>query len=319
MARPVIFWFRRDLRLADNPALLAAIDAAHALGAPLLPAYVWEPRERRAWAPGGAARWWLWHSLRSLDGELRRLGSRLTLDHGDPVARLLALAEGTAAVRVVWAEGLEPDEAADDAALEAALHARGVEAEVIAQANLLADPLSVRTRDGRPYTVFTPYWRARLAAGPPDEPLSAPPSLPAALQDPHRLSLADLEPEAVRPWATGFGEVWEPGEPGAQRRLEAFLDGPLAGYAADRDRPDLEGSSRLSPHLHWGEVTARQVWHATGGVLAEAGLEPRARPRPIKPGGRGGRRACGGPPAPFSASSAGASSATTCWPRSRTP
>ena len=104
-------------------------------------------------------------------------------------------------------------------------------------------------------------------------PFPAARSLPAAPQDPHGLSFADLEPEAVRPWAVGFDDVWEPGEPEAHRRLEAFLDGPLAGYAADRDRPDLEGSSRLSPHLRWGEVTARQVWHATGGTLAEAGLE----------------------------------------------
>ena len=272
-ASPVILWFRRDLRLADNPALIAAIDAADGLGATLLPAYVWEPRERRAWAPGGAARWWLWHSLRSLDGELSRLGSRLALHRGDPVDRVLALAEETAAVRVVWAEGLEPDEAADDAALETALLACGIEAQVVKQVNLLADPLSVLTRDGRPYTVFTPYWRARLAAGPPEEPLPAARSLPAAPQDPRGLSLADLEPEAVRPWAAGFGEVWEPGEPGSQRRLEAFLDGPLTAYAADRDRPDLEGISRLSPHLHWGEMTARQVWHAAGGVLAEAGME----------------------------------------------
>jgi deoxyribodipyrimidine photo-lyase len=272
-ATPVIFWFRRDLRLADNPALLAAIDAARGLGAALLPAYVWEPRERRAWAPGGAARWWLWHSLRSLDAELRRLSSRLVIDRGDPVDRLLALAEETAAVRVVWAEGLEPDENADDDALEAALQARGIEAQVVAQANLLADPLSVHTRDGRPYTVFTPYWRTRLAAGPPDEPLPTARTLPAAPQDPRGLSLADLEPEAVRPWAAGFGDVWEPGEPGAIRRLEGFLGGPLAGYAADRDRPDLDDTSRLSPHLHWGEVTARQVWQAVSGVLAEAGLD----------------------------------------------
>jgi deoxyribodipyrimidine photo-lyase len=270
---PVILWFRRDLRLADNPALLAAVDAARDGGAPLLPAYVWEPRERRAWAPGGAARWWLWHSLRALDGELRRHGSHLHVERGDPVDRLLALARVTAAGRVVWAEGLEPDEVADDAALEAGLRARGLDATVVPQANLLGDPSGLRTKEGRPYTVFTPYWRARIAAGPPDEPSPAPRSLPPAPADAAGLSPDALEPEAVRPWAAGFDEIWAPGEAGAQRRLEAFVDGPLAGYASDRDRPDLEGSSRLSPHLRWGEVTARQVWHAVGGALAEAGLE----------------------------------------------
>ena len=144
---------------------------------------------------------------------------------------------------------------------------------LVPQANLLADPLGVRTPDGRPYTVFTPFWRARLAAGAPEAPLPAPATLPPAPADPAGLALAELEREAVRPWAAEFAAVWRPGETGAQARLERFLDGPLGEYAADRDRPDLEGSSRLSPHLHWGELTARQVWHAVEGTLAEAGLE----------------------------------------------
>ena len=105
-----ILWLRRDLRLGDNPALVAAAETARERGGRLLPVYVWEPRERRAWAPGGAARWWLWHSLRSLDADLRRLGSRLLVERGDPVACVLELAEHAAAGAVVWAGGLEPDE-----------------------------------------------------------------------------------------------------------------------------------------------------------------------------------------------------------------
>ena len=272
-APPTILWLRRDLRLGDNPALLAATEAARERGGDLLPVYVWEPRDRRAWAPGGAAQWWLWHSLQAFDADLRRLGSRLVIERGDPVAVVAALATREAAAAVVWASGLEPAELADDAALETDLQTRGIDVLVVPQANLLAGPLVTRTRDGRPYTVFTPFWRARLARPAPQAPLPAPEALPAAPHSPPGLALAELEPEAVQPWSAGFGEVWRPGEGGAHKRLAAFLDGPLGTYASDRDRPDLEGSSRLSPHLRWGEVTARQVWHAVDGALAEAGLD----------------------------------------------
>ena len=264
---------RRDLRLGDNPALLAAAEEARERGGGLLPVFAWEPRENRSWAPGGAARWWLWHSLRSLETDLRRLGSRLVVERGDPVDVVAALAEETGAGAVVWASGLEPNELADDRALETVLNARGVDARVVPQANLLADPLAVRTRDGRPYTVFTPFWRARLAGPAPEAPLPAPKALPEAPHSPAGFALAELEAEAIRPWATGFDAVWTPGERGAHARLGLFFEGPLGDYAVDRDRPDLEGSSRLSPHLRWGEVTARQVWHAVGGALEEAGLD----------------------------------------------
>ena len=120
-APPTIVWLRRDLRLGDNPALTAAARTARDRGGSLLPVYVWEPRERRAWAPGGAARWWLWQSLRSLDGDLRRLGSRLHLEHGDPARRVIELAARLSAGAVVWAGGLEPDESDDDTALVQAL------------------------------------------------------------------------------------------------------------------------------------------------------------------------------------------------------
>ena len=221
---PTILWLRRDLRLGDNPALLAAARKARDRGGDLLPVFVWEPPGRRTWAPGGAARWWLLRSLESLDADLRRLGSRLLVERGDPVDVVAALAADLGAGAVVWAEGLEPDETADDAALRAALNSRGVEAIVAPQANLLAAPLSVRTREGHPYTVFTPYWRARLAAGAPDEPPAAPAVLPPAPADPPGLALAELEAEAVRPWSSGFAEVWQPGERGAHARLDEFLE-----------------------------------------------------------------------------------------------
>jgi deoxyribodipyrimidine photo-lyase len=285
--RPAIYWFRRDLRLADNPTLIAAVAAAASERGPLLPLYVWEPRERRRWAPGAAARWWLWHSLTALDGELRARGSQLAVLEGDPAARVPELAAAAGAHAVYWAAGLEPEEAADDAAVAAALRAAGISAIVVPQANLLFDPAAVRTKAGRPYTVFTPYWRTCLALPEPEPPLPAPKALPtapgASPAAAHSAALASagdaaavlpgLRDEAVRPWSAGFADAWTPGEAGAQARLARFADGRLLEYAEERDRPASDGTSRLSPHLHWGELSGRQVWHAVAGGLAEAGLE----------------------------------------------
>jgi len=284
--RPAIYWLRRDLRLADNPALLAAAAAAEARHAQLLPVYVWEPRERRRWAPGAAARWWLWHSLSALDGELRERGSRLTVVDGDPTERIPGLAAAAGARAVYWAAGLEPEEAADDEAVATALRAAGISAVVVPQANLLFDPAAVRTQAGRPYTVFTPFWRACLAQPRPEPPLPAPVALPAAPADSPAgdaaSALRRLHDETIRPWSAGFAEVWAPGEAGAQARLTAFVSGGrLPGYAEERDRPAVDGTSRLSPHLRWGELSGRQVWHAVAGALAEAGREPEAAVAPV--------------------------------------
>ena len=278
MTRPqtTLFWFRRDLRLGDNPALSEAIARAREDGGDLLPAFVWEPRERRRWAPGAAARWWLWNSLVALDGDLRRLGSRLALGQGAPTVVLPKLAREASARTVVWAAGLEPDELADDDALAATLAGIGVEAVVVPSANLLFDPALIHTREGRPYTVFTPYWRRCLSGPAPAEPLAAPEALPAAPSRPAGFALGALEAEARRAWAAGFTGVWQPGEAGARLALARLVRGPLAVYADDRDRPDLQSTSRLSPHLHWGELSARQVWQAVSGELAEAGLDVEA-------------------------------------------
>jgi len=273
LPQTTLYWFRRDLRLGDNPALMEAVARAREGGGDLLPAFVWEPRERRRWAPGGAARWWLWRSLAALDGELRRRGSRLALGQGDPTVALPELARAAGAGTVVWATGLEPDELADDDAVAAALAGAGVEAVVAPSADLLFDQAAISTREGRPYTVFTPYWRACLSRPEPTAPLAAPEALPTAPSAPAGLALKELEAEARRAWAAGFAEAWQPGEAGAQLSLARLVHGPLAAYAQDRDRPDLTSTSRLSPHLHWGELSAHQVWQAVAGELAEAGLD----------------------------------------------
>ena len=282
-----MFWFRRDLRLGDNPALTTAVALARERGGGLLPAFVPEPQARPQRAPGGAARWWLWHSLGALDGELRRRGSRLALGRGDPAVALPGLAHAAGAGTVVWAAGLEPGELADDQAVGRALAGSGVEAVIVPSAGLLFDPTAIRTREGRPYTVFTPFWRACLNGPAPAAALPAPEALPAAPPEPAGLALDELAAETRIPWAAGFDGLWRPGEAGARAGLSRLLRGPLAAYAEMRDRPDLEGTSRLSPHLHWGELSARQVWHAVAGQVAEAGFDLEAAVAPSASDGEG--------------------------------
>jgi len=263
LAMPTIVWFRQDLRLADNPALAAA-----AARGPVLPIYVLDP----AGGMGGASRWWLHGSLSALSRDLAKLGAPLILRRGDASEILAALAAQTGADAVFWNRCYEPDTIARDKALKASLAARGLEARSF-NAALLAEPWEVKTGSGEPYKVFTPFWRALSACAPFEAPLPAPKRLtPVA-----HVESDDLDAWPLRPtkpdWAGGLRETWRPGEGEAARRLSAFLDELVADYAAARDLPSVEATSRLSPHLHFGEISPRQIWHAAD-VFARA--EPAA-------------------------------------------
>ena len=256
-AAPVILWFRLDLRLRDHPALAAALRS----GRPVIPVFLWAPEEEAPWAPGAASRWWLHHSLTALDAALRERGSRLILRRGPAAAALDALRRETGADAVFWSRRYEPAVAARDARVESALRADGAAVETFNSA-LLFEPWDVQTQAGGPFRVFTPFWRACRAAEEPGDPLPAPRSLPAPSDWPASEPLAALELLPKIAWDAGLRAAWTPGEAGARRALEAFADGALAGYAGDRDRPDVAGTSRLSPHLHFGEIGPREVWHA---------------------------------------------------------
>ena len=273
-----IVWLRRDLRLADNPALA---DAA-ARGGPVVPLVVWPEASRVArgptasGGPGAASLWWLARSLAALDADLRRHGSALVVRRGAPSSAVAAVALDAGAARAVWARGVDPAQRGEDEAVRRALALAGVEAVVVPSASLLVAPDAVSTGQGGPYQVFTPFWRAVSGGLRPPAPLPAPKAPAAPGSFPEGVAVAELEREAVQPWSAGFDDAWQPGEMGARGRLARLLDDVLPAYADDRDRPDLEGSSRLSPHLHLGELSARQVWHTVAGRLAEAGLETEA-------------------------------------------
>ena len=263
-----LVWFREDLRLADNPALTRAAE----LGAPVVAAFVLDDTAPGRWRPGGAARWWLHHSLAALAESLADLGIALVLRRGPAAEVIPALATEAGAGTVLWNRHYAPWSLTRDAGLKADLAARGLRVESF-NGRLLHEPWTPKTGAGAPYKVFTPFWKALQALGAPPAPLPAPTRLPPG----PALASDGLDDWGLRPtapdWAGGLRATWTPGAAGAQARLARFLDQALGAYPTARDRPDQAGTSGLSPHLRWGEVSPRQVWHATRHREAAAGVE----------------------------------------------
>ncbi|MDD1516555.1 MULTISPECIES: cryptochrome/photolyase family protein [Bradyrhizobium] len=258
----MIVWFRDDLRLSDHPALHAAAKS----GAPVLCLYVLDEAAGRA--PGGAARWWLAQSLRSLGAEIAARGGSLVLRRGSAAKVIPELAQESGARAVYWNEIAQAPHQAVERQLEAALAKLGTHAQSF-PGDLLVPPAAIRTKDGRGLRVFTPFWRRVLALGDPPKPLPAPKQLrPAPRVASDRLEGWKLEPTAPD-WAGGLREAWTPGAASAHLRLRDFLKHTVGIYSGDRDRPDREGTSRLSPHLRFGELSPRQVWHAARFAAAE--------------------------------------------------
>ena len=250
-----LVWLRDDLRLADNPALRAAIDH----GGDVTIAYVLDDESPGIRPIGAASRWWLHHSLAALDADLRAHGSRLVLRRGPAAAEIARLVADTGADAVFWNRRYGPVERDLDAGIKSGLTDGGTVAHSFA-ANLLWEPWTVLTGQGEPYKVFTPFWRAAQAMPEPRHPLPRPRDLPA----PAPVTSDDLDTWALLPthpdWAGGLRDAWEPGEAGAHRRLEHFVDEALEDYDR-RDEPAMASTSGLSPHLRWGEVSPHQVWH----------------------------------------------------------
>ncbi|MBB5016707.1 cryptochrome/photolyase family protein [Rehaibacterium terrae] len=248
-----IVWFRRDLRLDDNPALQAALEAGHVP----IPVYIHAPEEEGAWPPGAASRAWLHRSLAALDQSLRARGSRLTLVRGPTIVALDRLVASTGAEAVFWNRLYEPAIVARDARVKQHLRARGLHVASF-KAALLCEPWEVMTGQDGPYRVFTPFWRKAAAWLDTPPPLPAPARLPA----PPAAAGERLDDLRLRPaidWDRHFWEAWSPGEAGALELLDAFVEGAAHGYKVQRDFPDRIGTSRLSPHLHFGEISPRRI------------------------------------------------------------
>lgn len=252
-------WFRRDLRLADNAALQAALDRHERV----IPVFVHDPDAEAPWSPGGASRWWQHHSLAALDASLRERGSRLILREGGTLDQLRALIAETGASAVYWNRLYEPAFVARDKRVKDALRAEGLSAES-SNAALLFEPWMLKTGAGEPYRVFTPFWRnasvklaEQLASG--RAPLPAPTAIPGPEKWPVGLPLERLHLLPRIGWDEGMRKTWTPGEAGAVTRLDLFCARGAATYREQRDLPAVEATSSLSPALHFGEISSLQL------------------------------------------------------------
>lgn len=249
----VIYWFRQDLRLADLPALMAAASAGK-----VIPCFILDHQAAGEWAPGQASRWWLHQSLVSLGKSLSNLGSGLVVRSGATAEVLAELAAETNASTVYCSRTYEPWSRALEQAVTTRLAAAGREL-VSGAGSLLYQPDQVFNLSGAPFKVFTPYWKHCMRLPRPG----------TCVDQPAAGAFADDLPAGLKPTDWGlvedlgrrWNDYWQPGESGAARQLEQFIGHSLGNYTSGRDRPALEDTSRLSPHLHWGEISPRQVWH----------------------------------------------------------
>lgn len=259
--KPVILWFRKDLRLDDNQAL----NAAHLSGRPVIPLYIREAGTGAA--PLGAAQaWWLHHSLEALDGSLLKRGGRLLLASGQALEVLCALIRDSGAEAVFWNRRYDPPGIAVDIRIKQELEKQAIDARSFG-GQLLHEPSRLMTGSGAPYRVYTPFWRALEKTGEPKPPLDAPSKLRLASKLPASESLASWKLLPTKPdWARDFVDLWTPGEEGAQERLGSFVEEALDGYKENRDYPAKHATSMLSPHLALGEISPARIWDATRGL-----------------------------------------------------
>lgn len=254
-----IVWFRLDLRVHDNPALLAASRRHERI----VPVYIHTPTKGDSWANGDASRWWLHHSLASLSDMLSSFGSGLCFCLGEPHTELLSVARETAAYAVYWNRRYEPVEAANDNRIKQSLQNAGIQVETY-RANLLLEPSDVKTSSGRSYSVFSPFWKRSVGilgieAGRGQPPLSPKPWKPALCVRHrfHTLTSMGLLPRGH--WQNKLQSHWVPGSEGAQERLDDFLRNSVIQYPRRRDLLADGTTSHLSPHLHFGEISPHQI------------------------------------------------------------
>ena len=235
-------------------ALNAAIDA----GFDPVPIYIHAPQEEAPWIPGAASLWWLHHSLAALNQQLRTCGSSLCIRKGDSATELQRAISQSGAQAVFWSRLYEPSLVRRDTGIKAALIEMGINARSLS-GHLISEPWQIKNGSDQAYRVFTPYWRNASAQMSIAAPLRPPRQLPAS-----PLTGTELDALALLPaigWDSGFYPHWTPGETGATLALDRFIEDALEDYAVGRNRPDRTGTSRLSPHLHFGEISPRQILH----------------------------------------------------------
>ncbi|MEE2988547.1 MAG: deoxyribodipyrimidine photo-lyase [Verrucomicrobiota bacterium] len=251
---PTILWFRKDLRLDDNSALKASIKA----GLPVIPVFIWSPDEAGDWALGAASKWWLHQALKSLSEAWEDKGGEFVFREGDSLGQLKDIIEKTGAKRVYWNRRYESPQRELDASIKRQLRDDGIEVESF-NSSLLNEPHTAATGGGNPYKVYTPYWKK--VKDRPIEPIAEPDFDSLKFPDtyPETLALDSLGLLPEKQWYRKFDPHWVVSEAAAKERLEKFLSLPVEGYNQARDIPSGDGTSSLSPYLHWGLIGPRQV------------------------------------------------------------
>ena len=246
-----ILWVRNDFRVGDNPALNEACERGH-----VLPVYIYASADAK-WSPGGATRVWLYHALRDFAGALERLNLPLIIRAGEELQELLSVAKAVGATRVVWNRRYEPEGIAVDTRVKAELNSLGIEARSFG-AGLLGEPYRVFNKQGKPFKVFTAFYKHCLQNEAVRTPVPAPRTALAPKSLPTSVGLNALELLPTVRWDQGVIRHWEVGELAARKRLDSF-EPQVGGYDDARDRPASDGVSSLSPYLHFGHVSAAQV------------------------------------------------------------
>ena len=249
-----IHWFRQDLRLSDNPALLRAVQSGD-----VLPVYILDDENAGEHRMGAASRLWLHHSLNALNISLNQ---KLALYRGDPTKILPEIISRHDVKSVFWNRCYEPWRMMRDSQLKDTLASSGIET-VSMNGSLLWEPWKIASKDGSPYRVFTPFYRRGcLGAPPPRVPLPAPKTISFIEDKEHTLTIEALELLPEHHWHKQLKEHWQIGEKAAVSRLNRFLDEGLTSYKEGRNFPARPYISKLSPHLHFGEISPNQIWHS---------------------------------------------------------
>ena len=255
--KPIILWFRQDLRLRDNPALSEAVSRDK----PIVALYILDDDHAGDWAFGGASRWWLHHSLKSLRDDLKEKDVTLHLLKGNSQSILNDIIDETGADTLYWNRLYADFATQRDSTIKEYFKDQGLDVQSF-NANLIHEPWTVENKSGGFYKVYTPFSKRCFEKGDPQEPLRKPHAIESYDGDINNsVPLDDLELLPEIKWDSAFYDIWEPGEDGAMRRLENFIESDLTSYDEERNRPDHDQTSRLSPHLHWGEISPRHIWY----------------------------------------------------------
>jgi deoxyribodipyrimidine photo-lyase len=271
--KPVIVWFRQDLRVQDNDALNAAITS----NLPIIPLYIKEEDSEQKWKMGAASSWWLHYSLINLTQELKKIGLKLIIRKGVCKNILKNILEETSAGTLFWNRCYEPASIKRDSEIKLEISEEGVKVKSF-NANLLFEPWDIQNKQNKPFQVFTPFWKSCL-----QNQIKAPAYLKEKIYNSyvhklHTETIDDLKLLPIITWDAGFKTYWKPGSTHAEIILNDFLKEDVLHYKEKRDRPDIKGVSFLSPYLHFGEISPRMIWQqVTNRFQSDPQVEPYLR------------------------------------------